>query len=859
MKNPPPAALLEPIDFIKIIDKLLSAQNQSSVETFNAFLHSDIFPVLGPVTAEIYYQQNNGQQYYPRPCLGQTSDRVRHLVPQELSIAKELRDYFHTHQRHEFFTAEKCNLQLPGLCAHAAEALFPLFIDDDLVALLYVGCRNVQTFPPDYLLGLRTLSSVISRQLEKIHATSPRKQTLSIKATDSDQLQQALFDISEQAHLANSDQELYKSLHAIVGRLLNARNFLIALRQERNNEEYIKFVYYCDEFDHYLQGKEFKIDEREKRSMSGYLLQSGEPVLLCPTTFEDFCLQHNLQPIGTKAYSLVGAPFYCPHLAGVVIVQSYYQTIYSQGDKNLLIYVARHIGDALSRTKTLNDMRETNEIFSHFLNYSPVHVYVKEVTAEHSRIVRASKNYGEMFGKSPTALIGKSMEELFPPAFAAKTLKDDWQVVSSATPLRTEDYLDGRTYSTIKFPILLGEKSLLAGYSIDITELKKHEKEQQKIEKLESLGLLAGGIAHDFNNILTGILGNISFLQILIAENHQAQKPLAAAEKAARRAGELAQQLLTFAKGGEPNKKILSLQTLVQEALSLSLRGSNVRPLVALPDSLHALEADAGQLSQVLNNLIINGIQAMPGGGTLTITAANQLLADDNVLGLEAGNFIVLQIHDEGCGIQPENLAKIFDPYFSTKTSGTGLGLATSYSIIIRHNGRIRVDSVINRGTTFTIYLPSLGTSTGNVAIPGPYQPLIHAGGTILVMDDEKMIRDIASALLSHLGYTVTTCTGGEEAILLYQAALQGGTPYRAVIMDLTIPGGLGGKEAAERLLALAPDAYLIVSSGYSNDPIMANYRQYGFSDAIAKPYSISEFEKILSDLPPAAPAHKYP
>ncbi len=787
----------------------------------------------------------------------------------------------------------------------------------------------------------------------------------------SEKLQQALFEISEQAHSLLSEEDLYSTLHEIVGRFINAQNFFIALRQERDGQQYIKFVYYYDEFDAHMQGLEFKVEPEAKHTMSGYLFKSGEPLLLVPEIFDEFCRENNINPLGTKAYSLVGAPFYLEHLAGVVLVQSYYDHVYTDKDKNLMAYVARHIGDALQRKKAIDDLHDANDIFSLFLRYSPAHVYIKEVIKGESRIVKVSDNYAASLNKSSTDLIGKNMAELFPPDFAAETTSNDLEVVSSGVPLQTEDFLDGRTYSTIKFPIMQGGKSLLAGYSIDITErkqmddalresekryriifersplavirfdpegtivdfndrfvdmmgstrekllgfntarqstpkmretikkalagevvsyedsytsvtggkttflrglfnpvtsgqsptdviaalediteLKKHQKEQQKIEKLESLGVLAGGIAHDFNNILTGIMGNLSFSQVLIDADHRAHKALAEAEKATTRAAELAQQLLTFAKGGEPKKEVVSLQRLVRDAVSFMLRGSNVRPVVTVPTSLHSIRADGGQICQVLNNLIINADQAMPGGGTLTITGGNEILPGDNPSNLGAGPYVRLDIHDSGCGISPDSLAKIFDPYFSTKVSGTGLGLATAYSIIQRHKGHIGVSSILGAGTTFTILLPSIGTASDEILLATEKITESSRGGSILVMDDEKMIRDIASQMLSFLGYEVTTCADGKEAIELYQTSLQSQKTYAAVIMDLTIPGGLGGKEAAEHILAFDPTAHLIVSSGYSSDPVVANFRQHGFSGAITKPYNMNDFKLALSSVP---------
>ncbi len=384
----------------------------------------------------------------------------------------------------------------------------------------------------------------------------------------------------------------------------------------------------------------------------------------------------------------------------------------------------------------------------------------------------------------------------------------------------------------------------------DITDRKKHEKEQLKIEKLESLGILAGGIAHDFNNILTGIMGNISLAKVFLDTAQKSYKPLAEAEKATVRAGELAHQLLTFARGGEPIKKVVSPRHLVNEAVSFVLRGSNVKGNVDIPDSIHAIEADEGQMSQVFHNLIINATQAMPGGGTLTVIAQNEMLADNNSFNLPSGTYIRLTFSDQGCGIEEDTLKRIFDPYFTTKAAGIGLGLASVHSIVSRHGGHIGAHSVIEKGTTFTIYLPSIGKEyteyQADVAIQVTGK---HQDGSVLVMDDDELIRDIASSILTHLGYEVTTCASGEEAIEIYKTSMESGTPFLAIIMDLTIPGGLGGKEAAEQILSLFPKACLIVSSGYSNDPIMSNYKDYGFSGAIAKPYNMLEVENVLNSL----------
>ena len=381
----------------------------------------------------------------------------------------------------------------------------------------------------------------------------------------------------------------------------------------------------------------------------------------------------------------------------------------------------------------------------------------------------------------------------------------------------------------------------------DITKWEALQSEILKVQKLESLGVLAGGIAHDFNNILTGILGNISFAGMLIEDGHPARRALEHAEKASLRAAELAHQLLTFAKGGQPVKKAVSVAALVQESLSLALHGSNVQCIVDIPASVHAIEADEGQINQAFNNVIINALQSMPAGGTLGIDGENLELNAKNSMQLPAGNYVRITFTDQGSGISHDNLKKIFDPYFTTKSGGTGLGLASVHSIVSRHSGKIEVNSAVGAGTTFTFYLPSRGDpSPEPEPPPAPLCVPSVTEGAILVMDDEESLRALTTSILEYLGYAVTTCDSGEEAVRLYKESWESGTPFFAAIMDLTVPTGLGGKEAAEQILAYDPSARLIVSSGYSNDPVMAKHADYGFCAAVVKPYRYAEIQQAL-------------
>lgn len=373
---------------------------------------------------------------------------------------------------------------------------------------------------------------------------------------------------------------------------------------------------------------------------------------------------------------------------------------------------------------------------------------------------------------------------------------------------------------------------------------ERMEAELVKAQKLESLGILAGGIAHDFNNLLTTILGRISLAVLDLNEQHPAYREIMRAERASLRAQDLAQQLLTFSKGGSPVKRTTSIGDLIRESAEFALRGSKVRCELAIAGDLRPVDVDEGQISQVLNNLIINADHAMPDGGTITIRCENtDLPAPDGPL-LPAGRYVRITFTDQGVGISPEHLSKVFDPYFTTKSRGSGLGLATSHSIIKKHGGSIAVRSEPGAGATFIIHLPA---STG-VLTPGTAKGVrpLKSAGRVLIMDDEEDIRELAESSLRRLGYDVESAVDGAVAIDRYARAQRAGTPFDVVIMDLTVPGGMGGQEAVRLLHEIDPAATVLVSSGYSNDPVMANFREHGFSGVVTKPYRVQQLAEAV-------------
>ena len=390
-------------------------------------------------------------------------------------------------------------------------------------------------------------------------------------------------------------------------------------------------------------------------------------------------------------------------------------------------------------------------------------------------------------------------------------------------------------------------RGAVLGIARDITQLRQTEEKLRIAQKLESLGVVAGGIAHDFNNLLAAIMGNIEVAQGKIHDDTDALVFLDRAIQAFERATDLTGRLLTFAKGGEPRKEIVSIDDILEESSALALSGSTVSCELKLDGELDNVMADPHQLSQVFNNILINSWQAMPEGGSISVSAQNVFVRSENDSGLLEGNYVKIVIADQGTGIPGEHLEKVFDPFFSTKKMGSGLGLATSYSIIRKHGGAIGISSANHGGAVVTIHLPA---SRDEVVVElATRLPSSTLSGRVLVMDDEPMILEVCEEILTQLGFLVRCASDGDQAVRIVKEELEKGNRFRFVFLDLTVPGGRGGVPAKKEIRKIDPDIQGIVTSGYADDPVLSSPESYGFSAKIAKPFRKSEFKDIVMEL----------
>lgn len=690
-----------------------------------------------------------------------------------------------------------------------------------------------------------------------------------------------LYEASQQIGKSLDLQLVCGTLYSLIANMMDCDGMLVSRYDA--GENLIRCIYARIENESYDATKFPPIPlEPESHGTQSIVIRTGEPVIISDWdnqvkhntgekyyAGDDRVVREEELPEGAKyTRSALIIPMKLEdEVFGVVQVSSYRLDAYTNDDLKLLSAISVQVSSSIKNAilyetaqREISERQKAEEALS--AEKERLTVTLKSIgdavvaTDVNGQVILMNGIAEELTGWNQEDAIGKHLNKIFQindSKTGKKYLNSFEDIIAtgemddstSRTVLKEKDGLE-RPVAYVGAPIRDMESNTIGIVLVfrDITPQLKMEEELQQASRLESIGLLAGGLAHDFNNLLTAILGNVSLARILLNPESDEYGILGKAEKASERAKDLTQQLLTFSKGGVPIKKAASIADLIRETTEFALGGSKSRYDLSISEDLWPVEMDEGQISQVIENLIINADQAMPDGGVIRITAKNTVFEKEEDPLVEEGKYILISIKDKGVGIPDRQIEKIFDPYYTTKQKGSGLGLSIVYSIIKKHDGRITVKSEMGIGTTFRILLPA--TQKETVRESERKRKIISIKGNILVMDDEEIVLDVAKAMLERFGCTVEGAINGNEAVRKYRESMESGNYFDAVILDLTISGGMGGKQTIIQLLSIDPEVKAIVSSGYSNDPVMANYSEYGFTDFIAKPFSSLELNRKI-------------
>jgi PAS domain S-box-containing protein len=627
--------------------------------------------------------------------------------------------------------------------------------------------------------------------------------------------------------------------------ITESRNSEIALRESREKYKLlfertpVGILYYDSNLViRHFNRKLVEILQSTKKALEGLDLHSIEDSSILP------CLETPLK--GKKAYyegtyrATTGDAF--------IMVSMRTEPLYA--DDGSIAGGVAIIEDRTRQHATEEALLQSERRFKEMIDKSPMPI---TVVNNEARMVYSNASSNKLFGYSVSDVpdLETWWQRAYPDPEYRKAVVKEWIEGYKSLQATQKSYgpsehkvtsADGSVHDIEFHVVPLGDFSFVI--MNDMTRHRKAEAELLRTRKIESIGILAGGIAHDFNNILTAILGNVSLARMELHGNEQVDEILDIVEKATWRAKDLTQQLLTFSQGGAPVKRITSISSLLADTAEFILRGSGIRYEIEIPADLWNADVDEGQISQVIHNIVLNARQAMNDSGRLRLCAANYHCGSDEVP-LATGDYIRILIEDSGPGISKEILPNIFDPFFTTKSSGSGLGLSVTDSIVRKHGGHIRVISSENTGTVFEIILPASHEVTR--AGKGEKKTAGDTDYRVLVMDDDELVLDICGRMLEKMGYSTVRVKDGDEAVRAYKEAFEAGRRFDCVIMDLTIPGGPGGREVIKILREFDPGIKAIVSSGYSNDPVMSQYRDFGFAGVSVKPYAFDELKAAVS------------
>ncbi len=686
------------------------------------------------------------------------------------------------------------------------------------------------------------------RQLEKESARQNRFQKINT----------TLFQISNAVNITPNMNDLFRSIHNSLSSIFDVTNFFIAIVDIKEHTLHFPYLVDTGGDEGFLSITNFNADD----SLTGLVVSQRRPVLLKKKDLEKRASQNGIR--GPIPLIWMGVPLIIKNeVIGVVAVQSYLDSnLYNEQDLQVLSGVSDQMAIAIDRKHAEDALRLSHEKFLTVLDSIDANIYV--VDMESYKILFMNQNMITTFGRDMTGEI--CWENFRNESEPCKHCTNDQLIDENGKPAglctwQNQNPITGKWYINSDRAIEWSDGRVVRlEISTDITDLKHMEEDLQQAQRMEAIGTLAGGLAHDFNNLLFAVMGNISLAQEDLKPEIGISESLKAAEHACIKAKELTARLITFSKGGDPVKRISSIGDLLKNTVVSALSGSDIKPEISMADDIRQVNIDEGQIKQVVRNIVINAKEAMDGNGQLKVLCKNIEISEKESLGLNPGQYIKIAFEDQGCGISKANLNRIFDPYLSTKDMGAdkgqGLGLTISHSIIEKHGGLITVESELGKGSTFSVYLPAvfvkepdLQEPEGKPAAQEYVKQPATGKGKILLMDDEETIRTFLSKAINRLGYYVETCSEGKEAIEIYKKAIESKEPFDVVILDLTNKIGMGGQETMRRLLEIDHNTKGIVITGYSDDPVVANFKAYGFSGVITKPATRYELIRVIDEV----------
>lgn len=673
-------------------------------------------------------------------------------------------------------------------------ALIPINLGGKIIGLIHLADKNEQKVPLRLILILETVAKHLGPAIQRIILDDERRRSAAEWALTFNAMKDAICLLDSSATARKCNQSMCKLLNKTEKELIGRKCYEI-FHNTHNHIEFCPFT-------------------RSRKSIK-------RETMVLP--FDDKIMEVTVDPLVDDKNKFVGAV----HIVSDITIRKRMEEALAK-EKEQLAITLRSIGEGVICTDGAGKIILMNRIAEKLTGWLEEEA-VGKLFADVIRLI-----YEETRATYPNLIeqVVETQNVIIPTEDIILISRNGTEriIAKSGAPIHSSDNK------------IIGVVIVFS----DITNKRKMEQELQKTSKLESLGVLAGGIAHDFNNILTSILGNISYAKIMDFTHEELSEILTDAENASYRAKNLTMQLLTFAKGGDPRKQNMSVAEVILNSVRFTLRGTNVAPEFQIAENLPLIEIDDVQISQVINNLVLNAVQAMPDGGKIHIKVNKIKIDSSRVIPLKVGHYILISVRDEGIGIENENLSQIFDPFFTTKKTGSGLGLTSSFSIIKKHGGYLTVESEIDKGSTFFIYLPISTKHQAIKPVITQNEDQLPGKAKILLMDDEEGLRRVAAKMISRLGYTIEGVANGEEAIRVYQQALEKKEPFDLVILDLTVPGGLGGKATMAKLLEIDPNVKAMVSSGYSNDSVMANYKDFGFINYLMKPFSANELSRSI-------------